>query len=135
MKKTIYTLTFASFILSRLFIGLPATALELFGISVEITSVAAIGAIAAVLAACALILDFIFKPEIKSNAFAIWLAVLTPLSLIAIPLYAAECKNPLALLGFLIQTVCFGILAARRGRGIATKITGVSKFITRRITR
>ena len=123
MKKAIYSLSIASFVLSEFFIWAP-TVLGFFGISVEITSVAAIGTIAAVLVACALILEIFFKPEIKGNAFAVMMAAFAPLSLAAIPSYSSECKSPLALLGFLIQTVCFALLAVRCGKNVATKITG-----------
>ena len=105
MKKAISILICLLFSLTILYpAGVIITAC--FGYSFELISVSAFAIAIAALSVCIVILDLVFKNQLKSKMVQILPAIITPLSLINAVFYIFECPQIWVIASVLLSAGC-----------------------------
>ncbi len=96
------------------------------GYSFELISISAFAVALAVLSVCIVVLDLVFKNQLKSKTVQILLAIITPLSLINAVFYIFERPQIWVIVSVLVAAGCCCFLAVKHGKPLVLKIVALA---------
>ena len=121
MKKAISILMCLLFALTILYpAGVIITAC--LGYNFELISISAFAIVLAALSVCIIVLDLICKNTLENTAIQIFLAMITPLSLINAVFYIFECPQIWVIVSVLLSAGCCCYLTVKYGKPMSLKI-------------
>ncbi len=124
MKKSISILMCLLFVLAILY---PAGAIitACFGYSFELIGVSAFAIVIAAISVCIVVLDLICKNTLENNTIRIFLAIITPFSLINAVFYIFECSQIWVIASVLLSAGCCCYLTVKYGKPLALKVVAL----------
>ena len=125
MKRKLSLLCYILFFLTILFMT-GKLLLSFIGYTIELFSIPVFSVLLAGLSICIVVLDIVYKNTIEDKALRVFMAIITPLSMLNAALYLLVCGELIVLISTTLCTCCCLYLGIKHGKPLALKIVALA---------